>query len=206
MLTLVAALLASAATAPRLPSRFTVPTIIVNRNAEVASDLLVWKDLLQSDLNALATGGLSMLTDAGRIRFAKREVSDMPSLTAIADRWRQENAIQVISAAGFRQSGGSTVLEGSIYLGDLAGTLPGKTVILPPTINAASYQSSRDIVKTTMLYALAVDAGNYKPAACPLLYRAGQVRNDLVRRRVDVGGLAAAIDRRLAALKCAVSR
>jgi hypothetical protein len=191
--------------APRLPHRLVVPTLIISRNASVVEDLTSWQDLLQNDMTTMAGEGFPGLADAGRISFAARPLTTAPTLDALMARWRQENAIQVITAIGSRQ-GATTVLEGSVFLGDLAGGLATRSVPLPATIDAASYRASRDIVKASTLYALAVDAGDYRPAACPLLYRAGQARNDLVRRGVKLGGLGAAIDARIAQLKCQVTR
>jgi hypothetical protein len=209
MLRLAALLLlaapAAAQPAPRLPTRLTVPTLVISRNAAVIEDLTSWQNLLQNDMTTMVGDGFPGLTNAGRISFSARPLPAAPTLDAVATRWRQENAIHVITAIGSRQGAG-TVLEGSVYLGDLAGDLATRSVPLPATIDAASYRASRDVVKAATLYALAVDSGSYRPAACPLLYRAGQARDDLTRRAVPLGGLGAAIDARMAQLKCRVVR
>lgn len=188
---------------PRLPTRLTVPTLVITSNPAVKDDLTSWQNLLQNDMTTMAGHGFAGLSDAGRISFSLRPLPQTPTLDAVATRWRQENAIHVITAIGSRQ-GAATVLEGSIYLGDLAGNLATRSVPLPATVDAASYQASRDVVKAATLYALAIDAGNFRPAACALLYRAGQARGDLQRRGVPLGGLGAAIDARSTALKCRV--
>lgn len=194
---------AQAQVAPRLPTRLTIPTVIVS-SPEVVNDMRTWKNLLQNDMSALAAE-LSMLSSADRIAFREQSLASAPTLAAIDNRWRQENAIQVVTAVGSRL-GASTVLEGSVYLGDLAGTLSPKMVALPATVDAKSYQSSRDIVKVATLYALAIDARNYRPAACQLLRRAQQVRDDLSRRNSMPVALAAAIGQRVTALKCGIVR
>lgn len=188
---------------PRLPHRLNVPTFIIAADPVVASELQTWTSLLQNDFAALVGGGLAPLADAGRISFSGQKLASAPTPDTIANRWRQLNAIQIITAIGSRQ-GGATVLEGSVYLGDLSGGTP--PVLLPPTVDAASYQTSRDIVKAATLYALAMDAGSYLPAACRLLHQAGQTRDDIARRHGSIGSLGAAIDKRRIDLKCVIVR
>jgi hypothetical protein len=196
---------AKAQLSPRLPHRLTVPTFIVTRDAVVGGDLGNWTDLLQGDFTALLGSELSSLSEAGRVQFTQRLITQAPAVADSSNSWRRENALQVITAIGSRE-GNATKLVGWIYLGDLGGDLNGRLVTLPPTISATSYRLSRDIVRAATLYALSVDAGGYLPAACTLIARATQIRTDLQRRNESMGDLGPAIDRRRNALKCRISR
>ena len=194
-----------------LPTRLTIPTFIVSSNPGVTQDMTAWKNLLQSDVSAL-TADLNILPNAGRIRFREQMLPSAPTRATVESRWRQLNAIQVITALGSRQ-GGSTVFEGSIYLGDFGTGIPSRSVPLPTTLDASAYRASRDTVKAAVLYALSVDAkGNLadaqgnRAAACKLLERAGQINRDLARRNSAPPQLSAAITQRRAGMKCGIAR
>lgn len=187
-----------------LPSRLSIPTFIVSRNAGVADDMSAWTDLLQNDLEA-TIADLTILPGSKGIKFRPQILTNAPTRQTIENRWNQLNAIEIITALGSRQ-GNATVFEGSIYLGDWAGSIPTRTVPLPATLNAATYQASRDTVKAALLYALSIDASNNRPAACQLLQRAAQIDRDLVRRRAASAQLSAAIAQRHSTLKCGINR
>ena len=188
----------------RLPSRLAIPTFIVSRNAGVVEDMSTWTDLLQGDLDALIAD-LSILSGGRGIKFQAQALPSAPSRPTIEARWRQLNAIQIITAVGSRQ-GNATVFEGSIYLGDWGGSIPTRSVPLPATLNANTYQSSRDTVKAAALYALSIDASNNRPVACRLIQRAALINRDLVRKKAAPAQLSVAITQRQSTLKCGISR
>jgi hypothetical protein len=197
-------LIPAAATAqPGLPTRVTIPTFIVSPSGDVAEQITAWKNLLQGDMSALA-GELTALPNAQRIQFSERRVSSTPTLQTVQDRWRQLNALQVITAIGSGDPR-SVAFEGSIYLGNLGSGIPAQTVPLPRSLTASDYQQSRDTVRAATLYALSVDAGTNRVIACQLLRRASQAARDLARRN-SAGGLRVAIDQRRTSLHCGIVR
>lgn len=195
---------AAAAGPAALPTRLSIPTFIVANDPGVSQDLQTWTNLLQSDETALA-GQLPMLRDVGRIKFTELMQTSAPTLSTIDARWRQLNALQVITAIGLKGSGG-TSFEGSIYLGSLGSRIPASMLPLPPSIRASDYQTSRDTVKAATMFALAVDAGSDKAIACPLLERAALSEHDLAKKGKSPGGLAAAIKQQRASVGCTPAR
>jgi hypothetical protein len=190
-----------------LPTRLTISTIIVsNSQPSVDADLKAWNSLLAIQLTNLLNDSHYNLANA---RFLKIEPPQFQSrlLTpdALERRWEQTVAIQIISGTGV-QSGGATVFNGDVYLGRLGADLQSATVPLNQPIRAASYKATRDAVALAALYALAVDAGQTRNVACPLLAEARQIHSDLVAARQDVADLGAAVDRRLKALNCGFAR
>lgn len=197
---LLAPVLASAALAQtQLPRRLTIPTVIVTSTPAAQADLRSWKDLLQTDMAMMAMQ-LSWLPNAARITIQERPAASAPTLSAIDERWRRENAIQVVTAVGSR-AGNVTTMEGNIYIGAIDGSQP-RMLSLPSTVDGAAYRRARSLVQLSALYALSVDAGANRAAGCRLLFEAGQAQADLVRSGGVPTDIAGAIAQRRSTLKC----
>lgn len=182
-----------------LPRRLAIPTVIVTSTPAAQADLRSWKDLLQTDMTMLAMQ-LSWLPNAARISVQERPATTAPALAAIDERWRRENAIQVVTAVGSRVGNG-TVMEGSIYIGAIDGSQP-RMLGLPSTVDGVAYRRARSLVQLSALYALSVDAGANRAAACRLLFQAKQTQDDLARTGGAPADIAGAIAQRRGTLKC----
>lgn len=193
------ALVGTALAQARLPRRLTIPTVIVTSTPAAQADLRSWKDLLQTDMTMLAMQ-LTFLSDAARISVQERTASTAPALALIDERWRRENAIQVVTAVGSR-AGTGTVMEGSIYIGAIDGSKP-RMLNLPATVDGAAYRRTRSLVQLSALYALSLDAGTNRAPACRLLFQATQVQSDLARSGGVPADFAGAIAQRRSTLKC----
>lgn len=205
LLSLLSAGGAAAQTA--LPTRLTISTIFVsNGQPNVDTDLKTWNSLLATQLTNLVNDSRYNLANA---RFLKIEPprfeAATPDRVTLQRRWEQSAAIQVVVGTGVR-SGDATVFEGGVYLGGLAADLPSPMIPLHQPIRADSYKATRDAVALAALYALAVDAGQARDVACPLLAQANLIRRDLLASPAEMTDLSLAIDRRLGALKCRLSR
>lgn len=124
--------------------------------------------------------------------------------------WRSINALEVLNSSTEVKKGKLTVTS-EVYLCDLKGSLPQKSVVLEQTLSTADFRLTRDTYTMVILYALAMDATRTnKPRSVIATYLkdAGEIANDIPAgaRKGDVAFLIKAINVEAKALRAGGTR
>ena len=119
--------------------------------------------------------------------------TEFSSAVEIDDYWRRSDALQIMYGEIAIESAGTYFVSSHVYLGDLQGSLPHKTILIELPFDVHNYADTYDFHTAVFLYSLAMDAEHSNPQQTPLIATMLKIARDKVediKRRKSLGSKA----------------
>jgi hypothetical protein len=121
-----------------------------------------------------------------RLKLVDRK-AEFSTAADLDSYWKTGDALQVLTGSIAPEAGNSYFVQSRIYLGDLQGAFPRKTILIEVPFTARNYADTQDSHTAVLLYGLAMDAervdSSHKALIAQLLKSAKDKLADIKKRK-----------------------
>lgn len=120
-----------------------------------------------------------------RLRLIDKNQNAFPSAADLERYWKESDVLQIFEGRISAEASNQYFVQSRIYLGELRGELPQRSILIEAPFAIREYADTRDSHVAVLFYALAMDAERVDPRRRVLIASLLKVSKDKLR---DVSG------------------